>query len=566
MIELYNTTGNELKLGGCTIQEFGTSGSHATIVADITIPANEYLVILNVSTDGVWADHTSSTAVWYSDDDFCDKSMSIKNGGDQLTLICDSTEIDKTPADTTSIEDYNYSMERISTSDGSNIANWQKCTAAGTYATGGLVASPGEVSSPVADTTAPTVTTLAPTDNATGVDPTSAIVITFDEEMNTGVGSVTFNPSVTGVSGAWTVPDTVYTVSHDAFSDATPYEIILTGFEDASGNALDTGSAWTPSTGETTYNIVTSGTDTVDPQVNATLAYVSDDTFELTYNEAMDPTTTETPGNYAVSGSCTSGETVTNASLAGNTVTLTLSAAVTCADTEQVIITVSNAEDLAGNTVDPAANEATYTYSTPPTTIWQESFETDGQSTRYTASTPFNDGGNDHWNRTDGSDITNTSSAYSSFDGTYFWAAEDVDDDGGNGNPEQTISITGITITGYTNLTFKGLFGTGNNNGPGASQYDQADYIKITYSIDSGAETDLLWFSFVDAGDDYNEPLAYDANMDGDGEGTVLTASLAEFTASILTNGDSLDLTIKVSMNSGDEEIAFDNLQVTGVN
>ncbi len=97
---------------------------------------------------------------------------------------------------------------------------------------------------------------------------------------------------------------------------------------------------------------------------------------------------------------------------------------------------------------------------------FQESFETDGQGSRYTASTPNNKTANDHWNRTDGSNIANESSAggasnsYTLQDGTYFWAAEDVDHvafletpgTNGNGADEQSLDITGINIAGYTGL------------------------------------------------------------------------------------------------------------------
>ncbi len=66
--------------------------------------------------------------------------------------------------------------------------------------------------------------------------------------------------------------------------------------------------------------------------------------------------------------------------------------------------------------------------------ILVETFETDGQGVRYTASLPFNDGTSDHWNRTDGSDISNISGPYTDFVGDFFWAAEDTDDNGGDGS------------------------------------------------------------------------------------------------------------------------------------
>lgn len=197
-------------------------------------------------------------------------------------------------------------------------------------------------------------------------------------------------------------------------------------------------------------------------------------------------------------------------------------------------------------------------------TVWQESFETDGQGSRYTASTPFNDGASDHWNRTDGSDISNATGGYTAFDGTYFWAAEDTDDNGGNGADEQTLEITGIDISSYTGLTFKGLFGAGNENAAGASAYDSADYIQVAYSVDGGAVTNGVCFAYENSGDAYNEPLGLDADCDGvaDANGVNrLGTAMQEFSFAI-PDGSSLSLSIRVYMDSSSEEIAFDNLRI----
>ena len=194
--------------------------------------------------------------------------------------------------------------------------------------------------------------------------------------------------------------------------------------------------------------------------------------------------------------------------------------------------------------------------------VFSEDFETDGQGTRYTASTPFNDGSSDHWNRTDGSDINNITGAYTSISGSSFWAAEDTDDDGGNENDEQTLVFTGIDITGQSGLTFSGLFGAGNENGAGSSAYDSTDFIKVTYSIDGGSFQNLIWFSYQDNGDAFNEPIGLDTDFDGVQDGTLLGTALQEFSAPISGAGSSLDLSIAVHMDSADEEIAFDNFSI----
>jgi len=59
------------------------------------------------------------------------------------------------------------------------------------------------------------------------------------------------------------------------------------------------------------------------------------------------------------------------------------------------------------------------------TTLWTESFETDGEGVRYNSLFTFNDGPGDHFGRTDGSDISNTFGSYNFYNGTFFIAGED---------------------------------------------------------------------------------------------------------------------------------------------
>ena len=59
--------------------------------------------------------------------------------------------------------------------------------------------------------------------------------------------------------------------------------------------------------------------------------------------------------------------------------------------------------------------------------VLSESFETDGQGSRYTASQPFNSEGN-YWDRGENADFdTLLERGYANSDGRFFWAAEDVD-------------------------------------------------------------------------------------------------------------------------------------------
>lgn len=198
--------------------------------------------------------------------------------------------------------------------------------------------------------------------------------------------------------------------------------------------------------------------------------------------------------------------------------------------------------------------------------IFTESFETDGQGTRYTASTPFNKQGN-YWDRGENSDF-DTLVAYTNPDGSFFWAAEDVDSTGpgGNGNPIQTLDFTGINIAGFTNLVFSGLFASsGNSLGAGFPFAEADDGIKVLYRIDGGSWRKGLCFAPVNA--PFLNNLAHDTDCDGSGDGAVLTEDFASasnpFTFDI-PDGALLDLHIEVKADESSEELAFDLFQVNG--
>lgn len=199
--------------------------------------------------------------------------------------------------------------------------------------------------------------------------------------------------------------------------------------------------------------------------------------------------------------------------------------------------------------------------------VWSESFEDDGQGVRYTSTPEFTDGGGDYWLRTDGAGLPISAGAYSGYDGTYFWAAEDVDGEGGTDEPE--LNVTGIDISGAASLSFSGLFAAGHEGGPGASKYDSTDYMKVQYQIDSGGYVDGICFSYepgTDGGPTTNEPIGLDADCNGESDGVAgrLNATLAEYGFAIAGTGSTLDLKVIVSVNAGDEELAFDQLKVSG--
>jgi hypothetical protein len=191
--------------------------------------------------------------------------------------------------------------------------------------------------------------------------------------------------------------------------------------------------------------------------------------------------------------------------------------------------------------------------------LFTESFETDGEGTRYTSTSSFSDGADDYFTRTDGFSEASGIPNYTNFEGTAFWAAEDVDS---NDNPtgQGLIDFTGIDISAFDAITISLDVGAGSN-----AIFDNTDdFLMVQYRVDSGTWTNAL--AFENDGATFNTGLYQDTDFDGIGEGTLIDLSLATFTSSTLpASGNLMDIRIDVLMTSGSEAVAFDNLQVTGV-
>jgi hypothetical protein len=190
--------------------------------------------------------------------------------------------------------------------------------------------------------------------------------------------------------------------------------------------------------------------------------------------------------------------------------------------------------------------------------IWTEDFEVNALGTAYNSPSVFTNNSNAHYNRTNGSAISNTTAPYSNFHGTFFWAGENQNDNSilGDGQAIKTITFSTINIVGQTALQFRGLFGTGNPN----SGYDFNDAFYVEYRIDGG-----LWVKFIQFAApsmSSNVGLRRDNNLDGIGEGVLLTPSLQQFSAGIPTTGTTIQFRI-ITINDGiGEEIAFDYLRL----
>lgn len=191
------------------------------------------------------------------------------------------------------------------------------------------------------------------------------------------------------------------------------------------------------------------------------------------------------------------------------------------------------------------------------TTVLQESFETVGNGTRYTTQVPeFSDGFGDYFTRTDGSNIT-TSYLVSGGDGTFFFSAQDTD---GDAQPAiLTMTFTGINIATYTNLTFA-ILAAEDDASDGNKDWDADTNVFVEVNIDGAGYVKVLQFS---GGGATNTASGLDANFDGTADGTLLTSTFQEFTASVTGSGSLADIRITfTNLNAGDEDIALDNIRL----
>ncbi len=197
------------------------------------------------------------------------------------------------------------------------------------------------------------------------------------------------------------------------------------------------------------------------------------------------------------------------------------------------------------------------------TQFYQNSFET---TIGWSLSHVFDDGFSDYSKRDTlgGFSFSNTAT---NVDGMYLIGAEDTDAE--TTSPSDgvvTLSLDSIFIDGFSSIDL--TLGIAN---PGGSNYDQCtlsngDSILIEAQVDTNGYQRLAFFC-TPAGS--NHPRMYlDTNgnkIGGDVAGEdSLDANLRDWTFPISGSGKYLNIRIKYRMDSGNEEVAFDNVRLSG--
>ncbi len=163
--------------------------------------------------------------------------------------------------------------------------------------------------------------------------------------------------------------------------------------------------------------------------------------------------------------------------------------------------------------------------------------------------------------------------AYNGFGGNNFFGVEDMNATGGPGNGPGLMTqfmVFNINIANFTDLTFSGLFAAGSNddNSGDFARYDDPDGLRITAQIDGGTVQNLLAFEADNAAAiGFNDVIRVDSDFDGTGDGFAPTSTFTAFNNIAITGtGNTLTLVLEISFDQDNEDFAFDNLTVEGIN
>jgi hypothetical protein len=197
-----------------------------------------------------------------------------------------------------------------------------------------------------------------------------------------------------------------------------------------------------------------------------------------------------------------------------------------------------------------------------------ESFETDGEGSRYTTNTYFEASPNcNFFTRMAASplDVCFQNNFFTGFQGNFFWGGEDIMRSG-NPLPPGSITTQSINIAGHSTLTVSLYLATANNVTPTNTRWETADSLNVQASIDGGPFRTVGRFM----GDDgFGGDLIVDDNLNGVAEVSETTvASLnafTQYTFNIAGTGSTLQIRLDFDMVGGSEEIGADLIEVRGV-
>jgi len=211
--------------------------------------------------------------------------------------------------------------------------------------------------------------------------------------------------------------------------------------------------------------------------------------------------------------------------------------------------------------------------------LWEESFENATTSITGDSSAQFYQNQNTLFSLETG-DLNGQAGSYTGYAGTNFFSAEQTaysGNAGGDGLAEKYLTFAPIDTSGYTDLSFSGLFAS-NAYDNKKGEFDQYDGMAVFYSVDEGASwNSALAFTSTSAnggnlalssgsllglGDSATKNSNALSQL-GTGQGLTLNSAFQRVTVT-LGDAASIQFRILVSGNDKGEGMAFDDFTMSG--
>lgn len=194
------------------------------------------------------------------------------------------------------------------------------------------------------------------------------------------------------------------------------------------------------------------------------------------------------------------------------------------------------------------------------TILLQESFETDGEGSRYTTLNGSDDGGSDYFARRQVGSANTYGLSGGDLDGTWFWGIQDIDGEGQAledlASDEARLTFNEISIDGYANLTLTIAFAQAANE----VEFDNS--IMAEYRTDGGEWITVGGFRGIHT----NSAGRYfegDASTYPEPGAPRLNRNFSDFSWNIFASGQTLQLRIYSNANGSNEGYYFDNVRMT---
>lgn len=556
--EIYNTTGSPIDINGWTISDDGSDSQ--TIASSVVIPANGF-AILAISSDPAGDGSVTPNYVY--------SSYTLSNGADEIVLTTPtSTEIARVNYNdgdefgdgiAIELENINIPVNGAYTISGSGTNAVAATDSLGAGSDKGSPGSAGNTLGISAGNTGPQITSI--TNSPISVTSSDAVTISaditdadgFSADINWGTtsGNLTNTVAMSNTSG-----DTYEgTIPAQANGITVFYEIEAT---DSNASPETTTSA------EQSYTVT-------DPTPGITLGAVSGNTNEsattATFTVVLDaqPTTdvvvnvsSGDTGEVSINAPTTLRFTNANWDTA-KTVTVT---GVDDADVDgniDVTITVAVDDAQSDNLYDGLSETTTVTNedNEEPSTIYTLDFETAGSYT--TSITESIDESGDYFGRIENG-VSTPSPTYTNFQGNFYFGAQDIDGIDSSPSLPVTLTISNIDISNFENLQLR-VYLAEEDDGSN-EDWDPGSLVHFSTDL-GGGYTDILNIESTNSSG-LNSAPAIDTNFDGTGNGTEITDTFSQFTASISGTGSTMDIQIEFDLDQGDIDIAIDNIEIIG--